>query len=314
MTTLITPIIETIIKSSVILGLTFLVALALRRQSAALRHTVWTAGLLCSLSLPLLNLVLPAWRVESIRTTQPSPSVIASQPMVNESGPMVVSAPAAAPLTPSRFTPERMLFLVWVIGVLSIASLLLREAVRLARVAFGASTVQQSSWQELVREVSHALALTRRVRLMRNPNASVLGTWGALRPRVLLPRESETWSSERIRMVLGHELAHVKRNDWLVQVIAEFARAIYWFNPLFWVACTQLRRESEHACDDTAMRLGVDLGIDGPTYAGHVLDLVRILKHSGQPAAAALAMAAWLCVLAPTLWLTVKIVRSAMRH
>jgi len=94
-----------------------------------------------------------------------------------------------------------------------------------------------------------------------------------------------------MRVVLGHELAHVKRNDWLIQIIAETSRAIYWFNPLFWIACTQLRRESEHACDDAAMNRGGSLAIDGPTYAGHVLDLARTLKHSGQPASAALAMA-----------------------
>jgi TonB family protein len=252
---------------------------------------VWTVGLLCSLAIPLLSIVIPVWHVAPIGTVQPSPNVIVSQPIPAESGTVVVSPAVTAPLTPSRLTPERLLFLIWVIGVLSVACLLLREAVRLARVAFGATIVQHSSWRELVREVSHGLALTRRIRLMRNPNASVLGTWGTLRPRVLLPRESETWSGERMRVVLGHELAHVKRNDWLVQVIAEIARAIYWFNPLFWIACTQLRRESEHACDDAAMNLGSQLGIDGPTYAGHVLDLARSLKHSGQPASAALAMA-----------------------
>jgi TonB family protein len=289
MTTLISPIIETIIKSSVILGLTFLAALVLRRKSAALKHSVWTAGLFSALLLPLFSAMLPAWHVARIPAVKPSSSVVVSQSIAAQSEPVAVSAATAAPLRPGRFTPLRLLVAIWMIGVLSIASLLLREAVRLARVAFGARTVQQSSWRGLVREVSHALALTRRVRLMRNSNASVLGTWGTLRPRVLLPRESESWSSERMRVVLGHELAHVKRNDWLIQMVAEFARAIYWFNPLFWIASAHLRRESEHACDDTAMRLGV--GIDGPTYAGHVLDLARTLKHSGQPASAALAMA-----------------------
>jgi beta-lactamase regulating signal transducer with metallopeptidase domain len=288
---LITPIMETIVKSSVILGFTLFVTMVLRRRSAAIRHTVWTVGLLCSLGLPLFNLVLPAWHVAPIHAVQPSRSVIISRPVAGESGETVVSSPAVVPSTPSTLSPGRMLLLIWLIGVLSVASLLLREAVRLARVAFGATTVQQTSWRELVREVSHALALTRRVRLMRNPNASVLGTWGTLRPRVLLPRESEFWSDERLRVVLGHELAHVKRNDWLIQIIAETARAIYWFNPLFWIACRELRRESEHACDDAAMNLGGALGMDGPTYAGHVLDLARTLKHSGQPASAALAMA-----------------------
>ena len=289
--TLVTPIIETITKSSVILGFTFFISLALRRQSAALRHTVWTMGLLCSLSIPLFSVVLPVWHVKPIGTARISSNVITTQPLAAEPARVIVSPAATATLTPSQFTPVRMLFLVWVIGVLSVASLLFREAVRLARVTFGASTVQQSSWRELVRDVSRALALTRRVRLMRNPDASVLGTWGTLRPRVLLPRESESWSSERMRVVLGHELAHVKRNDWLVQVIAEISRAIYWFNPLFWIACTELRRESEHACDDAAMNLVGPLGMDGPTYAGHVLELARTLKHSGPPASAALAMA-----------------------
>ena len=256
MTTLITPIMETIVKSSVILGFTFFVTLALRRQSSALRHAVWTMGLLCSLGLPLFNLVLPAWHVAPIHAVQPSLSVIVSQSVAVESGETVVSSPAVVPSAPSTLAPERLLLLIWLIGALSVVFLLFREAVRLARVAFGATTVEQTSWRELARDVSHALALTRRVRLMRNPNASVLGTWGTLRPRVLLPRESESWSDERMRVVLGHELAHVKRNDWLIQIIAETARAIYWFNPLFWIACTELRRESEHACDDAAIWSG----------------------------------------------------------
>jgi TonB family protein len=291
MTTLIAPILETIIKSSVILGFAFLATLALRRQSAALKHTVWTVGLFSALAVPLFSLVMPAWHVKPVRALHEPTILIAPQTVATEFRPVPVSSPAPIPSTPSPFTPERVLLLVWVIGVLSVTALLLREAIRLARVAFGASIVGQSSCRELAREISQALMLRRNVQLMRNPNASVLGTWGALRPRVLLPRESDSWSTERIRVVLGHELAHVKRNDWLVQVIAEFARAIYWFNPLFWIACAQIRRESEHACDDAAINLGGELAIDGPTYAGHVLDLVRILKHSGQPTSAALAMA-----------------------
>lgn len=291
MTTPFTSIMETIIKSSVILGFAFFATLALRRQSAALRHMVWTVGLLCSLALPVFSLMMPAWHVKPVRAVRDSTIVIAPQTVAAESGPMAVPSPAAAPSTPGWLAPERVLLLVWMIGVLSVASILLREAVRLARVAFGASVVRQSSWREMANEISHALMLRRHVHLMRNPDASVLGTWGTLRPRVLLPRESDSWSSDRMRVVLGHEFAHVKRNDWLIQIVAETARAIYWFNPLFWIACAQLRRESEHACDDAAISLGGHLGMDGPTYAGHVLDLARTLKHSGQPASAALAMA-----------------------
>ena len=291
MTTIMTAIIETIFKSSVILGITAIATLVLRRQSAALRHTVWAVGLFCSLALPLFGVILPAWHVRPAEVIHISTNVIATPPMTTVSGTPAVPTPTIISSTPGWLTPETVLLLVWLLGVTLVAALLLREAIRLARVAFGASTVEHTSWGELVWEVSQALRLSRHVRLIRNPAASVLGTWGAFRPRVILPRESESWSDNRMRVVLAHELAHVKRNDWLVQVIAEVARAIYWFNPLFALACTHLRRESEHACDDAAMTLGGRLQMDGPTYAGHVLDLARTLKHSAQPNAAALAMA-----------------------
>ena len=57
--------------------------------------------------------------------------------------------------------------------------------------------------------------------------------------------------------MLSHELAHIYRGDWIVQLCAELLRAAYWFNPLLWLACRRLRLESEHACDDEVMSRGV---------------------------------------------------------
>lgn len=291
--------IDTVIKSSIVLLLTMGTTWQLRRQSAALRHLVWTVGLVSALALPLLGPVLPAWqpqfagiavssleRIREVQHPRHAADFVATA-IQSAAAPIPISAAAQPPAPPSWITPARLLLATWILGMLTVASLLLMEVIKLARVAIRSDAVREQSWRDLASEVSRALRLTRSVRLMRNPNASVLGTWGTFRPRVLLPRESSDWSSERMRVVLGHELAHVKRNDWLVQIVAESARAIYWFNPLFWIACAQLRGESEHACDDSAMRLGVD----GPTYAGHVLDLARTLKHSNGPGSAALAMA-----------------------
>ena len=57
--------------------------------------------------------------------------------------------------------------------------------------------------------------------------------------------------------------------------LAELLRAIYWFNPLMWVACRRLRLESEHACDDEVMNQGVE----GTDYATHLIELARALNH-----------------------------------
>ena len=84
----------------------------------------------------------------------------------------------------------------------------------------------------------------------------MLVTWGAFFPVILLPAGAGAWHGDRIRIVLAHELAHLARRDWLIQLLAETGRAVNWFNPLYWVACARLRRESEYACDDIVLDLG----------------------------------------------------------
>jgi hypothetical protein len=88
-------------------------------------------------------------------------------------------------------------------------------------------------------------------------------------------------------MVLAHELAHIQRHDWMVQVLADAARAIYWFNPIFWLASSRLRRESEHACDDAVIRLGAA----GTSYAEELLAMTRALRSEDRLQSPILAMA-----------------------
>jgi hypothetical protein len=88
-------------------------------------------------------------------------------------------------------------------------------------------------------------------------------------------------------VVLGHELAHIARRDWLVHVAAELVRVVYWFNPLVWIACRRLRRESEQACDDAVLGMGVA----GADYASHLLELARAYRSAREPFIPAPAMA-----------------------
>jgi hypothetical protein len=116
--------------------------------------------------------------------------------------------------------------------------------------------------------------LRRQVTLLQTNHPSLLVTWGFVHPKVILPTDAETWSHERARVVLWHELAHIRRGDWLIQIFAQMLLALYWFNPLLWAACRQLRLESEHACDDEV----VSRGVDGSDYAAHLVDLARALR------------------------------------
>jgi hypothetical protein len=72
-------------------------------------------------------------------------------------------------------------------------------------------------------------------------------------------------------VVLAHEVAHVVRGDWWSQLSTELLSAIHWFNPLVWVLNRRVREESERACDDAVL----DMGVEAPVYAGHLLAVAR---------------------------------------
>ena len=75
----------------------------------------------------------------------------------------------------------------------------------------------------------------------------LMATWGWRRPVVMLPASASEWSAERMHIVLLHELAHVRRSDWMLLMAAETLRCVWWFNPFAWMVRARLRRESEHS-------------------------------------------------------------------
>jgi beta-lactamase regulating signal transducer with metallopeptidase domain len=278
--------IAAILKSAIILAGTAVIAALLRRQSAALRHAVWTAGLAGALAIPLFSVALPQWpnrlvgRASSFAGEVLETSVL---PYVLPNAP----PPAASPEPGTTWTSQDVAITVWLVGAIIGFVLIVSGAARLAWVAFRAETFQDPRWKAAADETRRALALRRPVHLLQNRSVRFLGTWGIASPRILLPADADAWSDERIRFVLAHEMAHIKRRDWPVQVLAEAARAIYWFNPLFWLACRRLRQESEHACDDSVVRLGVQ----GTRYAEELLELTRSLRDSPAVRSPMLAMA-----------------------
>jgi beta-lactamase regulating signal transducer with metallopeptidase domain len=293
--------ISIMIKSAIVLAVAAGVAGALRRQSAALRHAIWTAGLIGALVVPLCSITLPPWQngfvgwAENIfnsRTVKTTTSV--SSAIVPEDSPAITSpetTPSASPRPGAEpahsWTLSQFAVAIWIGGAAIGLLLMLLGAVRLAWVAIRSEPVTDPRWIELAERVRQSLGFRRPVRLLQNQSSHFLGTWGILVPRVLLPMSANQWSDDRAWMVLGHELAHIKRHDWVVQVLAEAARAIYWFNPVFWLACGRLRQESEQACDDAVIRMGAA----GTQYAEELLDLARALRSENSMRSPILAMA-----------------------
>jgi hypothetical protein len=133
----------------------------------------------------------------------------------------------------------------------------------------------------------HCRKLNRHVLLLEGVQGQSPMTWGHGRPVLLLPPDASQWPEDRLRSVVLHELAHIERSDWLVSVFAQFATALFWFNPAVWLIARLMEAESETAADDRVLALG----ISGPQYASHLLALVRQLSGAKSADRAGIAMA-----------------------
>src|SRR5207245_3442457 len=96
---------------------------------------------------------------------------------------------------------------------------------------------------------------------------------------------ADQWLPERGRVVVLPELADVTRCDCLTQMIARLACAVYWFNPLVWVAARRMCVERERACDD----LVLNGGCRASDYAAHLVEIARTFRRVPQVAAIAMA-------------------------
>ena len=271
------------LRASLMVLIALAASAALRRRSAALRHWVLAAGIVSAAAVAPLGIALPSWDLPAAPKASEAPIariVVSQQPAPDDAVPAARAAtpPVAAPGLPV----ESIVNGLWAAGFAVSVFVMLASLRRLSRVTNGATPLEDRRWTALAEKLSIELDVRRHVALLQTGSRATLGTWGWRRPCVLLPAGCEEWSTDRIRVVLGHELAHIRRADWVMQISADLVRAVFWYNPLFWIAGAQLRRSSEEACDNAVL----DAGVPATDYATHLLDIARTCRPT--PALAAL--------------------------
>jgi beta-lactamase regulating signal transducer with metallopeptidase domain len=175
---------------------------------------------------------------------------------------------------------------LWAAGSSLILVALALSLLRTGRLRRLARPVPQEV-QAVMQQLASRLGLRRRVAVLELDGFVMPMTFGTLRPVILLPASAAGWSADRLRDVLLHELAHVQRYDCLTQIIARCACALYWLNPLVWVAAGRLGAERELACDDLVLASGSRAS----DYATHLLEIARGLRAGRLATAASIAMA-----------------------
>lgn len=303
-----------VLKAPLLLAGAALTAWVLREASAATRHRVWATAVVASLALPVVALLVPQLTVDVplpraehtravIAGPAPGPEVStgARQSVAVVASPRPVEAAASrapqpvrassggpaslAVVTPARARPAvgvnadppSASFAVLLIWATVAVGLLLRIAVGAARarvLAARCEDVTDSALGDAVRRVAFQHGAPA-LRVLRGATDAMPSTWGIRHPVLLLPAGAQRWPAHRLEAVVRHELAHVRRRDVRIQLVADVLCALHWFDPLAWYAAHRLRVERELACDDEVLASGARPS----AYASELVALARTFRE-----------------------------------
>jgi beta-lactamase regulating signal transducer with metallopeptidase domain len=180
-----------------------------------------------------------------------------------------------------RFMP--LLLALWFAGVLFLSLRFAGGLIvvhRLKRAGTGPGVL---AWQERLSLLCQRLRVSRPVRLCESALVEVPTVVGWLRPVILLPATALTGlSTEQLEALLAHELAHIRRFDYLVNLMQTTIETLFFYHPAVWWVSAQVRQEREHCCDDLAVAVCGNV----LTYA-RALTALEDLRGSGSQLAVA---------------------------
>lgn len=131
---------------------------------------------------------------------------------------------------------------------------------------------------EVLKECKALLKIDNRVRILYDDTFRPPMVLGIINPRILLsPELVNQLSHEEVRLILLHELAHIKRKDLPVNLVMVLIKAVYWFNPIIWYLLHRMKQDCEMACDATV--LSVLKQEDNRRYGSTVIRMMEMISE-----------------------------------
>jgi beta-lactamase regulating signal transducer with metallopeptidase domain/Tol biopolymer transport system component len=174
---------------------------------------------------------------------------------------------------------RRILPIVWLAGAMVIGAYLLISNLALWRIVKRDHPLINQSILELFEECKAQMGVQSLVVVVPSDRVRSPGLFGFVRPRLLLPRQMlDSATTEEMRYVFLHELAHLRRHDIYFGWLTSLLQVLHWFNPLVWFAFYRMRADRELACDALVLtRTGQDKSQE---YGGAIVELVKRFSRS----------------------------------
>ncbi|HKO02912.1 MAG TPA: M56 family metallopeptidase, partial [Thermoanaerobaculia bacterium] len=295
----------------------------LKNRGANVRYIVSCAALALLIALPIAT----AW--SAYETPLPLEPETAAPMFSRVVGELLVTPATSQPAADVTFVERAQQFargaktyipqivLVWLIGVAFLSLRLMYGWLEARRLARDGATTASPDWQRALARIADAMQLHRAVTLLESAKVEVPTVIGWLRPIVLMPAATLAGlSREQLEMVLAHELAHIRRNDFFVNLLQTVVETLMFYHPAVWWISRSVRIEREHCCDDLAIAVcgnplqyaraltrleelrAVETGLAVAANGGSLLSRVRRLVVQKESTGGAARWAAGAAVLA----------------
>ena len=255
----------------------------LRSSRPQLRYFIACAALASMLASPIVTALVVSGAprtalsesIHVLRSTQGAVLGVAVVPPWSSSavtGRSAVKSPTELRL-PVQVNTETLfssLVTLWLAGVAILLVRLGAGCWRVRGLHVAARFEEPSRWQTIAEDLARRLGLRRRFLIVDSRCVSTPTVIGWMRPIVLLPVAALSGlTPQQIEAVLAHELAHIRRHDFLINLLQTFAETILFYHPAVWWISTRIRTEREHCCDDVA----VSVCGDAREYAAALTEL-----------------------------------------
>jgi beta-lactamase regulating signal transducer with metallopeptidase domain len=273
-------------QGTLVAALTGMVLACLRKSAADIRYVVAAIGLSLMLTLPAVT-AAQLWRSTTVSAPSAEPRAPAASRRPAPEPRNIVQAPAitlASPTTSRLLDSIRvepwlpMLVFAWLCGVVVLSLRLVSGWLWVQRMKSHGTSSVEDGWNHIAARLSRQLHIGRRVRLLKSSLVDVPTVIGWVKPVILIPASALSGlTPHQLEAILAHELAHIRRHDYLVNLLQAVVETLLFYHPAVWWLSRRIRAERENCCDD----LAVSLCGDPFTYAQALADLEG-LRGSGR--------------------------------
>ncbi|MFC1713917.1 M56 family metallopeptidase [Candidatus Poribacteria bacterium] len=296
-------LVNTTLQITLLIPVIALIIWMFRIKSATTRYSLWLFVLFAMLLLPLLNpfvshMDFARFRhqgatgggLDDMMRLRMGASDVGELSEADAPGLSTSAAKADAnsEADVSLVNPVSVAYFIWCAGALSMFCITIGVYRKLGKLKIDSSDVESQAALEVLSRLKNKLGIRRTVALKTSPEVYIPMSMGIFSPVIIVPDSAiDDGASDELEMILTHELAHIKRCDYLTRFLQNMLKVVFFFHPLFHLMKRKLAKEREHICDDWV----IDITNRRSKYAECLVNLLEMAVHKPISVPVTLAMA-----------------------